>query len=127
MIAVIIIKSSCIEHKSASPLTLDHQGTLSNVVDIDSICYCAQEAQGALNESRSLRSKVQLAEQAQRQARGMEQDYEEVLRVLEQEVTELRNNQSNKDVVGVYCCRSVFKNFFVHSFCGMQSCFCDTV
>ena len=62
---------------------------------------CSQEAQSALNVSRSLRSKVQLAEQAQRQARGMEQDYEEVLHVLEQEVMELRNNQVAKDGVSI--------------------------
>ena len=44
--------------------------------------------------SRSLRSKVHLAEQAQRAARGMEHDYEEVVRLLEREVAELRAQSS---------------------------------
>ena len=60
-----------------------------------------QEAQAAVHEARSLRSKLQLAEQAQRAARGTEQDYEEVVRVLEMELTESRAQQHNKHLVGM--------------------------
>ena len=57
-----------------------------------------QEAQGAIHESRSLRSKVHLAEQAQRAARNMEQDYEEVVRLLETEITDLKTQQTRSMV-----------------------------
>nr|XP_006813347.1 PREDICTED: syntaxin-binding protein 4-like [Saccoglossus kowalevskii] len=50
-----------------------------------------REAQGAIHESRSLRSKVHLAEQAQMSARRMEVDYEEVVKLLENEIKELRH------------------------------------
>ena len=49
-----------------------------------------QETQGALYSSRSLQSKLQLAEQAQLEARNMEHDYEEVVHALEVELTQLR-------------------------------------
>ncbi|KAM8947819.1 LOW QUALITY PROTEIN: syntaxin-binding protein 4 [Pelodytes ibericus] len=49
-----------------------------------------QEAKAAIEEARSLRSRIHLAEVAQRQACGMEMDYEEVIRLLEAEITELR-------------------------------------
>jgi hypothetical protein len=45
---------------------------------------------GAVDETRSLRDKVQLAEQAQRAARSMEQDYEEVVQLLEGEIAKLK-------------------------------------
>ena len=41
-------------------------------------------------ETRTLRSRLHLAEAAQRQAHGMEMDYEEVIRLLEAEITELK-------------------------------------
>ncbi|XP_077983961.1 syntaxin-binding protein 4-like isoform X2 [Glandiceps talaboti] len=50
-----------------------------------------REAQGAIHESRSLRSKAHLAEQAQMSARQMEVDYEEVVKLLEKEIRELRH------------------------------------
>ena len=43
-----------------------------------------------MQESRSLHSKLHLAEQAQRAAHNMEHDYEEVVRLLEVEVSELK-------------------------------------
>ncbi|KAI0233014.1 Syntaxin-binding protein 4 [Lamellibrachia satsuma] len=49
-----------------------------------------RETQGALYSSRSLQSKLQLAEQAQLEARNMEHDYEEVVHALEVELTQLR-------------------------------------
>ncbi|CAI9540054.1 unnamed protein product, partial [Staurois parvus] len=49
-----------------------------------------QEAKAAIEETRALRSRIHLAEVAQRQARGVEMDYEEVIRLLEGEITELK-------------------------------------
>ncbi|XP_025054965.1 syntaxin-binding protein 4 isoform X3 [Alligator sinensis] len=49
-----------------------------------------QEAKAAVEETRALRSRIHLAEAAQRQARGMEMDYEEVIHLLEAEITELK-------------------------------------
>ncbi|XP_075417690.1 syntaxin-binding protein 4 isoform X3 [Tenrec ecaudatus] len=49
-----------------------------------------QEAKAVVEETRALRSRVHLAEAAQRQARGMEIDYEEVIRLLEAEIAELK-------------------------------------
>lgn len=43
-----------------------------------------------MEETRALRSRIHLAEAAQRQARGMEMDYEEVIHLLEAEITELK-------------------------------------
>lgn len=43
-----------------------------------------------MEESRSLRTKLKLAEQSQEAARKMEQDYEEVVALLENEISQLR-------------------------------------
>ncbi|EPQ11649.1 Syntaxin-binding protein 4 [Myotis brandtii] len=48
------------------------------------------EAKAVIEETRALRSRIHLAEAAQRQARSMETDYEEVIRLLEAEITELK-------------------------------------
>ncbi|XP_033742470.1 LOW QUALITY PROTEIN: syntaxin-binding protein 4-like [Pecten maximus] len=66
----------------------------------ESSCFRAEEdlqsirkrAQGAIEETKSLKTKVQLAEQAQRAARSMEQDYEEVVQLLESEIAKLKAN-----------------------------------
>lgn len=44
-----------------------------------------------MEETRALRSRIHLAEMAQRQASGVEKDYEEVIRLLEAEITELKS------------------------------------
>ncbi|XP_074117925.1 syntaxin-binding protein 4 [Sminthopsis crassicaudata] len=49
-----------------------------------------QEAKAVVEETRTLRSRLHLAEAAQRQAHGMEMDYEEVIRLLEAEIKELK-------------------------------------
>ncbi|XP_036125372.1 syntaxin-binding protein 4 isoform X1 [Molossus molossus] len=49
-----------------------------------------REAKAVMEETRALRSRIHLAEAAQRQAHGMEMDYEEVIRLLEAEITELK-------------------------------------
>ncbi|XP_032945530.1 syntaxin-binding protein 4 isoform X3 [Rhinolophus ferrumequinum] len=63
-----------------------------------------QEAKAVVEETRALRSRIHLAEAAQRQAHGMEMDYEEVIRLLEAEITELKaqlagySNQNKESV-----------------------------
>ncbi|XP_069728380.1 syntaxin-binding protein 4 isoform X1 [Phaenicophaeus curvirostris] len=54
-----------------------------------------QEAKAAVEETRALRSRIHLAEAAQRQARGMEMDYEEVICLLEAEIVELKAQLSD--------------------------------
>ncbi|XP_028990494.1 syntaxin-binding protein 4 isoform X3 [Betta splendens] len=49
-----------------------------------------QEVKLGAEESRALRTQVQLAEAAQKQTRGMEMDYEEVIHLLEAEIAELK-------------------------------------
>eukprot|EP00079_Xenopus_tropicalis_P018838 XP_012807965.1 PREDICTED: syntaxin-binding protein 4 isoform X1 [Xenopus tropicalis] len=76
-----------------------------------------QEAKGAIEEARALRNRIHLAEVAQSQASGMETDYEEVIRLLEAEVAELKaqllkcsgqtkdNVQDLKRRASVLCCQ----------------------
>ncbi|XP_042303165.1 syntaxin-binding protein 4 isoform X2 [Sceloporus undulatus] len=49
-----------------------------------------QEAKASVEETRTLRSRIHLAEAAQKQACGMEMDYEEVISLLEREISELK-------------------------------------
>ncbi|KAM4664936.1 syntaxin-binding protein 4 isoform 1-T3 [Discoglossus pictus] len=63
-----------------------------------------QEAKAAVEETRSLRSRIQIAEVAEKQARGVEMDYEEVIRMLEAEIMGLSaqladHSGPNKDSV----------------------------
>ena len=57
-----------------------------------------QQAQGALHEQRELRSKVHLAAEAQKAARDMESDYEEVVHLLEGEIAQLKIQLTQKAV-----------------------------
>ncbi|XP_035524770.1 syntaxin-binding protein 4 [Morone saxatilis] len=52
-----------------------------------------QEVKLGVEESRALRTRIQLAEAAQKQARGMEMDYEEVIHLLEAEIAELKTQR----------------------------------
>ncbi|XP_059572256.1 syntaxin-binding protein 4 isoform X2 [Alligator mississippiensis] len=54
------------------------------------------QALGFLSENRTLHSKLQMAEVVQRQARSAEQDYEEVIHLLETEITELKAKLAGK-------------------------------
>lgn len=45
-----------------------------------------------------MRTQVQLAEAAQKQARGMEMDYEEVIHLLEAEIAELKTQRVEQTV-----------------------------
>ncbi|XP_077482744.1 syntaxin-binding protein 4 [Stigmatopora argus] len=55
-----------------------------------------QEAKTTAEEAQALRAQVQLAEEAQKQARGMEMDYEEVVHLLEAEIAELKSQKAKK-------------------------------
>lgn len=55
-----------------------------------------QEAKSAMEESRSLRTRIHLADAAQKQARGMEMDYEEVIHLLEAEIAEMKSQKSEQ-------------------------------
>ncbi|XP_078147030.1 syntaxin-binding protein 4 [Centroberyx gerrardi] len=55
-----------------------------------------QEVKAGAEESRALRSRIQLAEAAQKQARGMEMDYEEVIHLLEAEIAELKTQRAEQ-------------------------------
>uniref|UniRef100_A0A8D0E9M3 Syntaxin binding protein 4 n=1 Tax=Salvator merianae TaxID=96440 RepID=A0A8D0E9M3_SALMN len=54
-----------------------------------------QEAKASVEETRTLRSRIHLAEAAQKQAHGMEKDYEEVIHLLEVEIAELKDQLAN--------------------------------
>ncbi|XP_056406596.1 syntaxin-binding protein 4 [Hyla sarda] len=58
------------------------------------LCNVRKEAKAAIDETRALRNRIHLAEVAQKQARGMEVDYEEVIRLLEAEIMELKSQLS---------------------------------
>ncbi|XP_009889855.1 PREDICTED: syntaxin-binding protein 4-like [Charadrius vociferus] len=55
-----------------------------------------QKALGFLSENRTLHSKLQMAEVVQRQAHSAEQDYKEVIHLLEAEIAELKMQLAGK-------------------------------
>ncbi|KFP27476.1 Syntaxin-binding protein 4, partial [Colius striatus] len=62
----------------------------------DEIQRLNQKALGFLSENRTLHSKLQMAEVVQRQAHSAEQDYEEVIHLLEAEIAELKMELAGK-------------------------------
>ncbi|XP_055959066.1 syntaxin-binding protein 4 [Patella vulgata] len=70
-----------------------------------------KETQGAIEENRSLKTRVHLAEQAQGEAQMLEHDYEEAVAYLENEIRDLRlqlkkesgTMESNKHVASLAC------------------------
>ena len=70
---------------------------LSNLL-APSVCLLpsGQEVKLGAEESRALRTRIQLAEAAQKQARGMEMDYEEVIHLLEAEIAELKTQRAEQ-------------------------------
>ncbi|XP_073444273.1 syntaxin-binding protein 4 [Dendrobates tinctorius] len=60
------------------------------------LCNVQKEAKAAIEETRALRNRIHLAEVAQKQARGMEVDYEEVIRLLEAEIMVLKSRLSDQ-------------------------------
>ncbi|XP_061561591.1 syntaxin-binding protein 4 isoform X7 [Phycodurus eques] len=54
------------------------------------------EAKAAAEETRALRARVLLVEEARKQARGMEMDYEEVVHLLEAEIAELKTHRAKQ-------------------------------
>ncbi|XP_062915262.1 syntaxin-binding protein 4 [Mobula hypostoma] len=62
----------------------------------DELHQLSQKATAALTENRTLQSKLQLASSVQHQALSAEQDYEEVIRLLEAEITDLKAELAEK-------------------------------
>nr|XP_023863497.1 syntaxin-binding protein 4 [Salvelinus alpinus] len=63
-----------------------------------------QEVKSGTDESRALRSRIHLAVAAQKQARGMEMDYEEVIHLLEAEIAELKAQRNEQQQPGQAKC-----------------------
>ncbi|XP_051529930.1 syntaxin-binding protein 4-like isoform X1 [Myxocyprinus asiaticus] len=55
-----------------------------------------QEGKSAMEESRSMRTRIHLAEAAQKEVRGMEMDYEEVIHLLEAEIAEMKSQKAEQ-------------------------------
>ncbi|XP_065127924.1 syntaxin-binding protein 4 isoform X1 [Paramisgurnus dabryanus] len=56
----------------------------------------AEKATATVEENKSLKSKLQVAEAVQRQTNSAEQDYEEVIQLLEAEIKDLKNQLAGK-------------------------------
>ncbi|XP_051570800.1 syntaxin-binding protein 4-like isoform X3 [Myxocyprinus asiaticus] len=61
----------------------------------------AEKATATVEENKSLKSKLQVAEAVQRQTNSAEQDYEEVIQLLEAEIKDLKNQLSGKKQRGL--------------------------
>ncbi|XDV44286.1 hypothetical protein PO909_012593, partial [Leuciscus waleckii] len=72
-----------------------------------------QEAKSAMEESRSLRTRIHLADAAQKQARGMEMDYEEVIHLLEAEIAEMKSQKSEQPGQGKDDLQDLKKRIYV--------------
>ena len=59
------------------------------------MCVCVQDVKAVAEESRVLRGRVQQAEVAQEEVRGMEMDYEEVVHLLEAEIAEMKTQRAD--------------------------------
>ncbi|XP_056607742.1 syntaxin-binding protein 4 isoform X2 [Triplophysa dalaica] len=57
----------------------------------------AEKATATVEENQSLKSKLQVAEAVQRQTNSAEQDYEEVIQLLEAEIKDLKNQLAGKN------------------------------
>lgn len=55
-----------------------------------------QDAKAAMEETLSLQTQIHQAEAAQKQAQGMEPDYEEVIHLLEAEISEMKSQLADK-------------------------------
>lgn len=75
-----------------------------------------------MEENTRLKSRLQAAESGQRQASGAEQDYEEVIQLLEAEIRDLKNQLASKrQARGVEATKvslkQVFNYFYFYVFC----------
>ncbi|XP_012945620.1 syntaxin-binding protein 4, partial [Aplysia californica] len=73
----------------------------SSQSDKEQLLYIRKQAQTSIEEGRSLRSKLHLAEQAHARAQQTERDYEEVVAMLENEVAQLKLQLSKSDGVNM--------------------------
>ncbi|BFZ14800.1 hypothetical protein BsWGS_17838 [Bradybaena similaris] len=68
----------------------------------EQLLFVRKHAQASIEEVRSLKSKLHLSEQAQTKAQQTERDYEEVVAMLENEVSQLRLQLSKSDGVHMH-------------------------
>lgn len=67
----------------------------------DELQKTAEKATATLEENKCLKSKLQVAEAVQRQTNSAEQDYEEVIQLLEAEIKDLKNQLAGKNKRGL--------------------------
>ncbi|XP_056309858.1 syntaxin-binding protein 4 [Danio aesculapii] len=67
----------------------------------DELQKTAEKATATLEENKCLKSKLQVAEAVQRQTNSAEQDYEEVIQLLEAEIKDLKNQLAGKKKRGL--------------------------
>lgn len=79
-----------------------------------------QEAKAAVEETRALRARILLAEAAQKQARGMEMDYEEVIHLLEAEIAEMKSQLVDQPTHTKVTAGLALPPFFLCSKCPAQ-------
>ncbi|KTG43421.1 hypothetical protein cypCar_00007996 [Cyprinus carpio] len=87
-------------------LTTDPQGT---------------KATATVEENKSLKSKLQVAEAVQRQTNSAEQDYEEVIQLLEAEIKDLKNQLAGKKQRDLEATKNVHKVLTNSSLFGIES------
>lgn len=60
------------------------------------VCVCVQKSKSTVEENETLKSTLQEAEAVQMQTNSAEQDYEEVIRLLEAEIKDLKEQLAEK-------------------------------
>lgn len=75
-----------------------------------------------MEENQSLKSKLQVAEAVQRQTNSAEQDYEEVIQLLEAEIKDLKNQLAGKNQrsLGATKVNISLSSQKKHIFCGLD-------
>uniref|UniRef100_A0A674F457 Syntaxin binding protein 4 n=1 Tax=Salmo trutta TaxID=8032 RepID=A0A674F457_SALTR len=104
-VCVVIFKGMALDALGLNPTEAQRQ-TLRARLQTDpagTVAYAGKttlphnlEVKSGVEESRALRSRIQLSEAAQKQARGMEMDYEEVIHLLEAEIAELQTQRTEQ-------------------------------
>ncbi len=77
-----------------------------------------QKATATVEENKCLKSKLHVAEAVQRQTNSAEQDYEEVIQLLEAEIQDLKNQLAGKKQRGV---EAATVNVLITSLCLMKN------
>jgi len=70
--------------------------------------WMKQKATATVEENKCLKSKLQVAEAVQRQTNSAEQDYEEVIQLLEAEIKDLKSQVAGKKQRGLEATKVLF-------------------